>query len=727
MTIPAPSTPTSRPATMTGSLGYDTPSYALSQQPTVSLTSVEGPPDSGLSPTLSHLELEDEVRPHYPGSEPTPSPSATPLRASTTATSRPTRARAKTLKDAQNATVAATPEPHPTRTPPATARGRPSFPKETAAAGVQRVSNGMHGLKSNFEELETELTNHINAMSEEIRHLTGHIATVASTVETVSADVATLAKELRVYGKRPATAAAPTMCHATNAVDDLEERFTEQEGLLASILPAITELHTTVTSLPIPVMQPTVPSSALKRKDGASDHDVTRNVRHRAHRVGNLPTMPGGSTAMGETMPTPAPTMPSMPMPAPAPPPAPSTRTDTEGTNSSLFGPGTWPNDIFGSWREIVKNMARGSYFISVAHRARLSNDGVHALIYFPNAMIARDFERAWTTAPVPGFERVSAIPVRPRHNPRSPRVFSNANPGYDSYARTLSISSWNINGSLALKLNQSSFWGIVEHSDIIALQEAHLTPGQDEALSLPHGFSILAICRTPDQMASPHGGVAVLYKSTMTATLCRSWSDTDFMVVDFGAFFIANIYAPPASSPWQRWSQVHPMQLLAEFCAAGVLTDKPVFLLGDFNARTGSLSPSPRHTIRVSTDQTRTTRGLELLQLCESHDLTILNGIRSMGALATLPISHQHNGHSVVDYIITSHPAICQHLVISLQTEWSDHSRLTLHLSIPAPPEPPPIIKHAPVPPVTLDPCKPAGLLTHIRFRFDDITIDAQ
>ncbi|KIJ38802.1 hypothetical protein M422DRAFT_68979 [Sphaerobolus stellatus SS14] len=288
---------------------------------------------------------------------------------------------------------------------------------------------------------------------------------------------------------------------------------------------------------------------------------------------------------------------------------------------------------MFASWKSLIKPMKHAAYWSTVAIKARMSNDRMHALITWPDKNIARAFEAEWTAAPAPGFEDISA---------RAPHEKRTATGVWIPPASGTVIASWNINGRLALKLCQPDFCKIIEKCDIVLLQETHLTPGQEDALRLPHGYHIQAISREPDRMSLPHGGVAIVYKSCFQPTLCKQWSAVDFMVLDFGSFLLANVYAPPVSSPWQRWSHVHPMQCLSELCAATTCSpDKPLLTFGDFNARTGCLTPSPHHPPRVSADQTEDTRGRDLMRLCATYQLAMLNGVMRYGASSTLMTSH--------------------------------------------------------------------------------------
>ncbi|KAI1782430.1 hypothetical protein LXA43DRAFT_847840, partial [Ganoderma leucocontextum] len=106
------------------------------------------------------------------------------------------------------------------------------------------------------------------------------------------------------------------------------------------------------------------------------------------------------------------------------------------------------------------------------------------------------------------------------------------------------------------------------------------------------------------------------------------------------------------------------------------------IVLLGDFNARTGARSQT-RH--RVSPDDRVCARGNDLLRLCESHNMEVVNGTAThLPSTRMRFTSYQPNGSSVIDYAIVSGHLVDEGALRSLSVRphyplRSDHAPLAL------------------------------------------------
>lgn len=202
-----------------------------------------------------------------------------------------------------------------------------------------------------------------------------------------------------------------------------------------------------------------------------------------------------------------------------------------------------------------------------------------------------------------------------------------------DDTANTISICSWNVHGSLALKLTMPRFTDLLRDFDVILLQETFLRPGQEDSVVLPDGFSIFAASR-PDSraMAQQAGGVATLVRDTLRPRRLPCTTTADVLpILVRDELIVLNVYLAPPSSPWLSHDDIPPEQAMNE-CIASLAgqVDRGIHLcvMGDLNARTSSLSAQPLLYPRISPDAAPvSTRGRSLLSTCEEFDLVFLNG----------------------------------------------------------------------------------------------------
>lgn len=161
---------------------------------------------------------------------------------------------------------------------------------------------------------------------------------------------------------------------------------------------------------------------------------------------------------------------------------------------------------------------------------------------------------------------------------------------------------------------------------------------------------------------------------------------------------FLAAVYLPPLQSQRKAGEDILSVleQEIHKFFKQG-----QIILLGDFNARTGTLNGFIENDCqdftatdnaydldknwpkRNNADYSFNKLGDETLRLCIGKKLRILNG-RVTGDLEGKLTSYQYNGASTVDYgIVSEH---LQNIVLGFQvqalTPYSDHCPITLKLA---------------------------------------------
>ncbi|RDB24922.1 RNA-directed DNA polymerase from mobile element jockey [Hypsizygus marmoreus] len=312
--------------------------------------------------------------------------------------------------------------------------------------------------------------------------------------------------------------------------------------------------------------------------------------------------------------------------------------------------------------------------------------------IRFQNRLIAERFVAAFAASPPAGMDHMTAMLS---DDPSLPVVLDTGDEdlavitgGHHQNPRGLRLCAWNIHGNLALKIVQTDVVSFMNEHDIVVFQETWLGPTFDEALQLPPGFLLFAAPRPQASNLQPQrGGLVAVIKSSVAAHVLQQFCAPDCLVLLLHEFVLITVYLPPITSRWEEWTDVSPEdRLFSTIPAVSQLTQKPVVVIGDLNARTASSQSLPyRRTFpRVSSDVASNARGMRILDMCAADSLLVLNGTSFEGPGAGLFTSFQPLGSSVIDYVIVSDSMLrflepsCLRVV---QSDWSDHACLSLHL----------------------------------------------
>ena len=208
---------------------------------------------------------------------------------------------------------------------------------------------------------------------------------------------------------------------------------------------------------------------------------------------------------------------------------------------------------------------------------------------------------------------------------------------------------------------------------------------GQDGADTQLDGFTCVRALPRPLDPVS--GGVALFVKTSLAskAMVVRERADMGIIWIKFEGVFMALAYLPHQNSSMyahdglDREAHWHALTTdVAEFQASG-----PVMVLGDLNARTGrrleidahaadewaalalhaeittelnTLHPALAHLgPRQSCDPVVNAMGSDLLQMCKSRGLVILNGRLPGDATGTWTFHGSRRRKSVIDYVLAS------------------------------------------------------------------------
>ena len=271
---------------------------------------------------------------------------------------------------------------------------------------------------------------------------------------------------------------------------------------------------------------------------------------------------------------------------------------------------------------------------------------------------------------------------------------------------KRLSILSWNVHDimdqTLGSKTNQKEFCDITSSGTIFCLQETK------SDVQMPN-----YMCFNKLRPSSRSGGLTIgVHRSISDLVKEIPTSYDDILAISIPSSLtgfkkdlaLINVYDSPPQSSYKikqraAGNDVDTLEQLIDFVAK--LENKSIFLVGDFNARTGRLNSGSSEndigqnfddnlrrsypsslTKRASRDTMLNERGSRLLELMESCNLTILNG-STLGDIMGEFTSFQYNGASVVDYMAASPNIVgnIDNLKVSTITPFSDHAPLLCSL----------------------------------------------
>lgn len=272
-----------------------------------------------------------------------------------------------------------------------------------------------------------------------------------------------------------------------------------------------------------------------------------------------------------------------------------------------------------------------------------------------------------------------------------------------------LKLGCWNINNLKSAhfdKTQDSLFREEISLYDIFCLQEVKL----DSNISIDGYHSIFA--PRPRESGYPiSGGMLILVNPKISkgiSLLQSTSSELQWIKLcksKFGLLndlFVCFVYIAPSNSSYSKRHNLEVLQIL-ENDLKNYTNKGNVMILGDTNARTGEGSdsidcsndskymPMPCNiesntflTQRRSRDKVCCSRGKDLLDLCVSCNLQILNG-RTVGDLHGNFTSFQYHGNSVVDYCLVSDNLISSvsYFQISHPIPFlSDHAKISVMFS---------------------------------------------
>ena len=270
-----------------------------------------------------------------------------------------------------------------------------------------------------------------------------------------------------------------------------------------------------------------------------------------------------------------------------------------------------------------------------------------------------------------------------------------------------ISFCTWNINGlynkTVGDKTKSDDFLNIISKHDFITITETWTddvpnVPGYLKTFIAPMKIRKRNISKTYGRKS---GGICIYYKNEYKNhfEVISSSNNSIWCKISKKALktkkdlYLCSVYIPPDNSSYFN-SQI--FESLENEIDLFLRTGNDMILLGDFNARTGKSKDSvssdgnnyiandqsdlaPKLLSRQSFDSVCNSHGDNLLNLCKTFDLTILNGRVKGDSLGQITY-HGAKGVSTVDYIITNQqffPNI-NYFIVNQPTPLSDHSPIS-------------------------------------------------
>ena len=275
---------------------------------------------------------------------------------------------------------------------------------------------------------------------------------------------------------------------------------------------------------------------------------------------------------------------------------------------------------------------------------------------------------------------------------------------------KNLKISIWNINGytcKVFNKFTDPDFIEKISQNDIFCLQETHCD--LENCLNLPDFSRPVHLIRSKTKNGKRYGGLSVYIRNKIRKGVnFLEHSTNDFIWIklekSFFGFpdniFICFIYDPPENSSFTKKLNYDILELVENDIVKYSEKGK-IILAGDLNGRISSENDyisldSDKHipmfesyvcdsnlVPRKSQDNILNTRGRQILNLCISASLRILNG-RTFGDLFGSYTCFQPLGSSVVDYFIASEEILPYFTYFQVNTflpDLSDHCQISCML----------------------------------------------
>ena len=271
-----------------------------------------------------------------------------------------------------------------------------------------------------------------------------------------------------------------------------------------------------------------------------------------------------------------------------------------------------------------------------------------------------------------------------------------------------LCVGYWNIDGLKPKHHNKSKdddFIGFVNKHDIVGIGETHLT-NINQSLDMPNYVSHSVLRPRAKNATRDHGGISILYKKylkSFVTLLPRKETNYVWVKIDKTGLkrqkdlYACFLHIPPEHSTYFRKIEYDIFNNLYNEIESFKISGE-VILIGDLNGRVGTLKDNIQFdqslyipvgndyksdleiSERINKDKTINSRGKDVIDLCITSQLRILNG-RTFGDL-TGELTFYKNGVSAIDLCLADENCvkdICFFTVNDLNRHLSDHCSISV------------------------------------------------
>ncbi|VDI75921.1 Hypothetical predicted protein [Mytilus galloprovincialis] len=243
-----------------------------------------------------------------------------------------------------------------------------------------------------------------------------------------------------------------------------------------------------------------------------------------------------------------------------------------------------------------------------------------------------------------------------------------------------LKICYWNIGGINTHNMNKLEdhlFVQEIKEYDVVILAETHI--GYDVNLHV-EGFNYFPVCRNISTNGRYYGGLGIFRRTSLKDHIkIIPGLSKDFQWIKFekqffclqNDIYLCAAYVPPANSSYTKKLDFDIIDQI-EKDIVSYKSKGDILFCGDLNARTSteedyiaqdssrylplfeSYKPDNQIRFRKNCDETLDSRGKEIIDLCISNQMRVVNG-RCMGDLLGHFTCFNTHGQSTVDYLIAN------------------------------------------------------------------------